>query len=183
MKRRWDEIIERLPKDRIVIGAELGVWQGKLSCELLKALPMLALYMIDRWQAMPPGHAYLDSGSLVATASQELYDKSYEIAHRLTEFAGRRAIILKQDINYVIMADEYLDFVFIDADHTYKCVKKDIETWMPRVRKGGLLCGHDYENNQSDKWGVKQAVDEFVTEHNLTLETGEDHTWFVRLPE
>ena len=183
MKRRWDEIIERLPKDRPIIGAELGVWQGKLSRELLDGLPQLTLYMVDRWKAMPPGHAYLDSGSQVATANQELYDKAYETVVRLTTFAGNRARIMKMDIDEFAKVPFDFDFVFIDADHTYEAVKKNIHDYLIRVADGGLLCGHDYDNKQSDKWGVKKAVDEFVELGGFELEIGDDHTWFVRLPE
>lgn len=47
------------------------------------------------------------------------------------------------------------DVVFIDADHSYESVKKDIAMWTPKAKK--IICGHDY----SEAWpGVKQAVDE-----------------------
>ena len=41
-------------------------------------------------------------------------------------------------------ADKSIDFVFLDADHTYKKVKRDIECWMPKVKDSGTLAGHDY---------------------------------------
>lgn len=41
--------------------------------------------------------------------------------------------------------DNSLDVVFLDADHRYKCVKRDIQDWLPKVKSGGLLCGHDCE--------------------------------------
>ncbi len=47
--------------------------------------------------------------------------------------------------------------VFIDADHTYQAVKDDIAAWMPKVKVGGVLCGHDYGR---PKWQVTPAVDE-----------------------
>ena len=56
-------------------------------------------------------------------------------------------------------ADESLDAVFIDADHRYESVKADILTWMPKVKKGGILAGHDYILAHS---GVILAVDELV---------------------
>lgn len=46
--------------------------------------------------------------------------------------------------------DGFFDLVFIDADHTYKGCKRDILAWMPKVRKGGILCGHDYEGPMKD---------------------------------
>lgn len=77
-----------------------------------------------------------------------------------------------------------LDFVFVDADHTYNGCKRDIDAWVSRLKPGGLLCGHDYDRPDlpNVKWGVKQAVDEFAAEHGLTVELGGDHTWFIRMP-
>ena len=56
-------------------------------------------------------------------------------------------------------ADESLDAVFIDADHRYESVKADILAWMPKIKKGGILAGHDYMLGHS---GVIRAVDELV---------------------
>lgn len=50
------------------------------------------------------------------------------------------------------------DLVFIDADHSYDMVKQDIESWYPKVRDGGILCGHDYCNPAHR--GVEKAVKE-----------------------
>ena len=54
--------------------------------------------------------------------------------------------------------DESLDFVFIDAAHDYESVKKDINAWYPKIKKGGVIAGHDYFTSPSN---VKRAVDEF----------------------
>lgn len=40
--------------------------------------------------------------------------------------------------------DESLDFVFIDADHSYEEVKRDIISWFPKIKPNGFLAGHDY---------------------------------------
>jgi predicted O-methyltransferase YrrM len=51
-----------------------------------------------------------------------------------------------------------VDLVFIDGDHHYEHVKSDIQAWLPHIKPGGVLCGHDYGY---EKWaGVKQAFDE-----------------------
>lgn len=58
-----------------------------------------------------------------------------------------------------LFENESLDFVFIDASHDYENVKADILAWMPKVKKGGILSGHDYNKH----WpGVIQAVDELI---------------------
>jgi predicted O-methyltransferase YrrM len=54
-----------------------------------------------------------------------------------------------------LFENESLDFVFIDGNHWYDYVKKDIEAWLPKIKKGGIISGHDYEEN-----GVSTAVRE-----------------------
>ena len=55
--------------------------------------------------------------------------------------------------------DETIDTLFIDGDHTYEGVKKDIEAWYPKVKKGGTIIFHDYQRDKVHE-GVQQAVDE-----------------------
>lgn len=49
------------------------------------------------------------------------------------------------------------DMVFLDAGHKYEDIKADIAAWLPRVKKGGILAGHDYSAQFP---GVARAVDE-----------------------
>ena len=51
-----------------------------------------------------------------------------------------------------------LDLAFIDADHSYERIFADIRAWLPKVKTGGVLCGHDYGSSAGDHAGVKQAV-------------------------
>jgi lipopolysaccharide biosynthesis glycosyltransferase len=91
--------------------------------------------------------------------------------------------------NYVDnFEDSSLDFVYIDARHDYDSVLKDIKLWYHKVRKGGIIAGHDYldgeyafeENKHSTVFGVKKAVDEFFGEEKIryTMESLLK-SWFV----
>jgi predicted O-methyltransferase YrrM len=61
--------------------------------------------------------------------------------------------------------DNSLDFVFIDGSHEYEDVKADILAYLPKVKVGGILAGHDYDN----AWqGVVKAVNETLGENNIT---------------
>ena len=55
-----------------------------------------------------------------------------------------------------IFKDESVDFIWVDADHHYESVKKDIDYWYPKLKKGGIIAGHDYTEE-----GVRRAVWEF----------------------
>lgn len=57
--------------------------------------------------------------------------------------------------------DGYADIVYIDASHDYKSVKEDIDQWLPKVRNGGIISGHDYESNEYDD----QCIDLDVFDH------------------
>ncbi len=86
-----------------------------------------------------------------------------------------------------LLADSVLDYVYIGADHRYSCIKKDIESWLPKIRKGGVICGHaftsaigeyecgsdgwkelcaepeqDFYNNGQFHFGVVRAVTELL---------------------
>lgn len=70
--------------------------------------------------------------------------------------------------------DGSLDFVFLDADHSYDAVKMDIQAWLPKIRVGGIFIGHDWN------WPtVKHAAQESFSD----IETAEDNLWFVNINE
>jgi predicted O-methyltransferase YrrM len=53
-----------------------------------------------------------------------------------------------------------IGLLFIDAEHSYRAVKRDFAMWTPKVVAGGTVCLHDYHRNSSTKQGIKQVVDE-----------------------
>jgi hypothetical protein len=63
------------------------------------------------------------------------------------------------DTAHLKVRDASMDLVFIDSDHEYDSVIEDIKNWTPKVRKGGIICGHDYKNPAHR--GVEKAVDHF----------------------
>jgi len=56
-----------------------------------------------------------------------------------------RPMVMTSESAARIFKDGILDLVFIDADHSYGSIKQDIELWLPKVKAGGILCGHDCE--------------------------------------
>lgn len=176
---RSSEILSRLGKS--AKGAELGVCQGALSMRLL-VRPDLQLTMVDSWGTYREGFA--ESGDYFAGLTADDQARNKGSAEAVTRYAGERATIIAKDTVKAAsdVPDGSLDFVFIDADHTYAGCKADIEAWAPKLQPGGLLCGHDYAHPEFPKWGVKQAVDEFAAPLSLMVELGEDYTWFVRMP-
>ncbi len=162
-------------------GAEIGVFKGSLSRRLLVRKD-LNLLMVDSWGGYED--RYGKSGDRLADQSEKEQENNLQTAIAITDFAEERRTIIRNDSVKAAedVEDESLDFVFIDADHSYEGCRKDIESWFPKLKPGGLLCGHDYDHPDFPDWGVKQAVHEFSSFCGLSVETDEDYTWFVRMP-
>lgn len=68
--------------------------------------------------------------------------------------------------------DNYFDFIYIDADHTYSAYLRDIKDWYPKVKKGGVLLGDDYRVAKLKTgvgFGVIKAVKTFTSKNNLSF--------------
>jgi uncharacterized Rossmann fold enzyme len=160
-------------------GAEIGVFTGDLSKRLLQGRDDLRLYLIDHWAASAPG-SYADSEDFHSKLTQAEQDQYFERTLGAIAFAAERAMVVRMHsaVAAQCVADASLDFVFIDADHSYEGCKADILAWSPKVRAGGFLSGHDYDNVDYPQWGVKRAVTELLGEPEL----GANFTWRVRKP-
>ena len=66
------------------------------------------------------------------------------------------------------------DFIYIDGLHTYDGVKTDITNYLPLVKKGGVIGGHDYTDLHHHLEGVKKAVDEILGEPDKVFK---DNSW------
>lgn len=74
-----------------------------------------------------------------------------------------------------LFEDKYFDWIYIDADHTYEAVKQDILHWLPKLKTGGIISGHDFDPGTDDPnynlFGVERAVREcFKDNFKLTSE-------------
>jgi hypothetical protein len=174
---RAKSLLQWLEGTKNPVGAEIGVFAGELSRRLLSR-PDLNLYLIDSWSG-DPSDSYKASDDFHAKLTQAQQERYYRITHQMVYFAGPRAKILRQDSHEAAKAipDGSLDFVFIDADHSYEGCKADIQTWLTKIKSGGFISGHDYENPDFACWGVKKAVIEAFGEPEL----GDNYTWKVNL--
>lgn len=141
-------------------GAEIGVGKGFYSKVLLDNIPGLKLLCVDAWNRR---------GRIYPIALQTLSPyKNCAIFRSLSMDAVR------------LIPDGWLDFVFIDADHNYEFVRDDIREWAKKVRKDGIVSGHDYYVfRNSGMRGVIDAVDEYVKTQGYELKLTE---WNKRDP-
>lgn len=123
--------------------------------------------------------------------TQESHDKHYKRAQKIVasarKWSGGDINLIKGDHRVLVddFEDGWFDYVYIDSDHTYEAVKKDIELWWPKVKEGGILAGHDY-NTFNKLYGVVPAVNEFIEANNIEFHhiTRESiKTWIIYKPQ
>ena len=148
----YKSMVEKFPSGSKFV--EVGSWKGKsatyLAVEIINSNKNIILDCVDTWKG-----------------SAEHVDDEYIKSNSLYELFIKNTSSLSSVINPIrmdsvsaskIYKDNSIDFVFIDANHEYDYVKKDIEAWFPKVKVGGIIAGHDYRNGWKD---VDKAVNEF----------------------
>jgi len=164
------------------VGAEIGVQAGDTSFQLAEGLPELKiLWCVDAWKYYEDYEhdRVLTDKTGGKWPDQKLLDEARATFYRrLKEFRSRGIIYVLpmfSDKAAQQIKNESLDFVFLDANHSYQYAKWDIVLWLPKVRPGGLVAGHDYNNPHNPRWGVTKAVDEKFN----NVFTGSDFTWWI----
>jgi len=166
-------------------GAEIGVQEGLFSHHLLTYWGGRRLISIDSWEHDPAGD-YVD----IANVGQLEQDARHRATcERLAVFGDRSEVWrLRSDEAATKVPDGSLDFVYVDARHDFDAVLEDLEAWVPKVRPGGIVAGHDYLDGDlpEGRFGVKSAVDRFFAafgvEVGVTTLDPPWSTWLVDVP-
>lgn len=143
----YKDMVTRFPSGSHFV--EVGTYAGRslayLIVEIINAEKDIKVTAIDSFIGFDPS-VYLQGRDL----SDKFYANMYPIKDKFNVLVGNSwDAATKFD-------DNSLDFVFIDADHKYQSVVNDILAWMPKVKIGGVLAGHDYPSYP----GVVKAVNE-----------------------
>ena len=145
-------LIDEYLNDNSVM-VEIGSFAG-VSSELF-ALHCKELYCVDLWD---PYWEITDKQRIeFAEFSFDKMSKNYENVYKLK----KSSVEASKDFE-----DGSLDLVYIDAAHDYDSVKQDILTWLPKIKKGGFIAGHDYRYDPNI--GVYEAVNDiFVNDYKI----------------
>lgn len=152
-------------------GAEIGVAFGGHSEALLAQTRIEKLYGVDSYRHRS---GYEDPMNLPQSDFDTLYEKTKE---RLGVFGHRFELIRAASGEAVERIEGLLDFIYIDADHSYQGVWDDLCAWFAKVRMGGIIGGHDYDHPYFP--GVRQAIDEFFRRFDWHVHTEGEGVWWV----
>lgn len=156
-----DDLIRSLRSDMVV--CEIGVFKGEFSKYIYENIKPKELHMIDLFDGMMCS-GDKDGNNIVWVNLDEEFIKlkSY--------FDHDQNVKIHKGFSFDILntfIDEYFDLIYIDGDHSYEGVKKDLNIAINKVKKEGYIFGHDY--NQTMFPGVVKAVNEFCNENNLEI--------------
>ena len=148
-----------------LIGIEIGSYAGESAEMFINSGAFKRLYCIDPWiQNYDPNDNTGDDSIPLAEAAFDNRFKNNPIVVKLK---------LKSSEVARLFEDNSIDFIYIDGNHQYEFVKEDLINYVPKVKQGGIIAGHDYSGPTTP--GVTKAVDEFFGVP--PMKTYEDYSW------
>ena len=142
-KQALYRLASNLPPKSILV--EIGSYHGASSACIASAIrePHSLLYCIDTWMN--------DAVSEERENTLSIFRKNtYLVSSRIKEVRG-----YSHDVSHLI--PEGIDFLFIDGDHSYKGVCRDIELYLPKLKNNAILVMHDYLHD-----GVMRAIHDHI---------------------
>lgn len=143
------------------VGGEIGSWEGSFAFYTLLQRQPSKLFLIDPWVGAasdPDGGAQTDDAQ---NARNNIYANVCKIFSPYPHVVVMR---LKSEDASRHFPDAFFDYVYVDGDHSYEGVMRDLGKFFPKVKVGGLIIGDDYG------WGrVSDAVNDFVSSQKKNL--------------
>jgi len=160
----YEEVI-RLAIDKATDGAkfvEIGAWKGKSAAfagvEILNSGKDITYYAVDHFLGSEEHRNPVSPHYDYASISGDLK------AQYLVNIEPVKSVVKTLDMQSGEASKKFkkasVDFVYIDGSHEYVSVCSDIEFWLPKVKPGGMIAGHDYTTHET----VREAVDNYFTD-------------------
>tara|TARA_R110000824_G_scaffold199900_3_gene383935 strand:- start:9214 stop:9897 length:684 start_codon:yes stop_codon:yes gene_type:complete len=192
--------ITRKPTHLINYGdvcAEVGVWKGKYSWEILSRGPS-KLHLIDPWvhQDYPvddPKEARWyccgqEKMDIIYNDVVQQFNDYSNVTKDANRHGSVKRLITEVKIHRLFstqadFSEAYFDWVYIDANHSYENVLADLRHYSPLIKSGGILAGDDYGSQTHDPYangGVKRGVSEFIEETGYEVSV-ENNQFMIRV--
>jgi predicted O-methyltransferase YrrM len=158
----YSSFIDHVKDNSIIV--EVGCWKGKstayLAVEAINSNKNIKIHAVDTWEGSGNEQYHMNDEYVKTNTLYDLFLRNIDPVDSVIIPIRMESLKAAQ-----LYSDNTIDVVFIDANHEYKYVLDDIEAWLPKVKSGGILAGHDYG------WeGVKRAVHEKLGNNIFTQE-------------
>ena len=160
-------ILEQLDKNSKIV--EVGVWKGDFSRQIWNISSPNLLVLVDSWQFDEKVRGCAPQVSGEEPLNQNFFDQAKKDTYDKFENVQNVNILelnsLEASSKY---EDNFFDYIYIDAEHTYKAVTKDLEVWYPKLKKNGTLFGDDYYwREEDDTLSLHRAYQEFIKKNKI----------------
>lgn len=154
-----ESIVQMILKENIKV-VEIGSWKGMSTSVLAKTVKPFngTIFAVDHWAGSDgvPQHTQAKTNDILSTFRYNMKALGVlDIIHPM---------VMNSKTAASIFVDDSIDMVFIDADHRYSQAKADIEMWYPKLKSGGIICGHDSEEKYTKFGEYKAVVDQHLEE-------------------
>ncbi len=166
MPREAIKYAKKYFKNKKIIVVEIGVFRGKNSKNILKSFNISKIYLVD------PYINYVDCESNLNDMNIKIAEE--EAKKRLGKFSNKIVWVKEFSENAMKKIPSNIDFIYVDGNHEYEYVKKDLELYWKKLKKGGVLSGHDIQC-----LGVSKAVLEFAEKNKLDVHFGDRRDWWI----
>ncbi|MBN2603936.1 MAG: class I SAM-dependent methyltransferase [Candidatus Thermoplasmatota archaeon] len=151
---------------------EIGVFYGTNARRMFKKLKIEKMFLVDPYKK----YQGYENEKNVLTFLPSSFKPALLV---LKKFSDRVVPLQMTSEDAVDHIPKNLDMVYIDGNHAYEYVKKDIELYYPKVKPGGIIGGHDIEGNSLGE-DVRRAVFEFAHKNNLSVQVEEPDWWIIK---
>jgi hypothetical protein len=155
-----NDLIDKLPKNLKI--AELGVFRGDFADELFNRMSPKELYLVDIWSG-EFGSGDKDGNNHTVIKNME---QVYNDLKNHYKYFDNVYLFRKTTVDFLnSFSDNYFDMIYVDADHSYESVTKDLEISFNKLKRTGILSGHDYIKGTQ----IAAAVDNFCVNYNQKI--------------
>ena len=169
--------LPKLFKGQAINMAEIGVEYGGYLDIYYPKLPDANIWLIDLWQT--------EHNDDYFSKREGQCEKAYDT---ISNYVSLKNLHLCKGFSSFWapkFPNQFFDWVYIDADHSYEAVLKDISLWLPKVKMGGIISGHDCNpdpNNEAyETFGVDRAVKEIFGNDVKFTEEEYYKSWYKRV--
>jgi len=173
MENQYLELLDNVPENGVFV--ELGAYKGKstsfIVTEINNRNRNIKFHTIDTFEGDSGSNDEQEIKAYRNVNVSKMFDEFSENTKHLKEHFN--VIVGKSDESSKFFEDNSVDVIFIDAGHSYDSVIQDIKSWLPKIKDGGIMSGHDYNS-----WsGVNKAVNEIFDK----VDKIDNDCWFVKI--
>jgi hypothetical protein len=165
-------LYEVIPKNGI--GAELGVCRGSNAVQLFFKTKPSIMFLVDTWEEV-------EGAPRGRNPNLWLGDYERDVKNIFEDEINQGKVFIHREFSTSFLSslpDDFLDWVYIDTNHHYQCISREIDLSVKKVRKGGYIMGHDYFSNPQ-VWGTSiiRAVNERIQNGDIIMEAITNEVW------